>query len=62
MVLDINAAREGYKCGYISDIGFVRNSQNLAGGLTKAVHQAQQYETLRTGTLSVKPEQWTVGG
>lgn len=49
MMLDIAAAREGFKNGVISDIGFVRSSYNIADGLTKSMQQKALQEVLRTG-------------
>eukprot|EP00171_Calliarthron_tuberculosum_P000537 IDg537t1 len=40
LMLDIAAAREGFRNKTISDIGFVRSSSNIADGLTKAMSQA----------------------
>ncbi len=41
MMLDIAAAREGYRRGDISNIHFVRSSKNLADGLTKPMNEAK---------------------
>ena len=59
-MLDIAAAREGFRDRIISDIGFVRSSQNLADGLTKSMSQAKLREVLVSGNLQVVPEQWIV--
>ena len=59
-MLDIAAARQGFKNKVISDIGFVRSSKNVADGLTKPMSQAMLHEILHTGTIQVSPEQWIV--
>ena len=60
MMLDIAAAREGFKDKTISDIGFVRSSQNIADGLTKAMQQRALQTVLTNVFLSVTPEQWII--
>ena len=60
MMLDIAAAREGFKNRVISDIGFVRSSYNIADGLTKSMQQRALQQVLRTGHLNVRPEQWII--
>ncbi|CAN8072966.1 unnamed protein product [Agarophyton chilense] len=60
LMLDIAAARQGFKTKAISDIGFVRSSHNVADGLTKTMHQAALKNILRTGSLQIKPEQWVI--
>lgn len=37
-MLDIAAATEGFHDKLISDISFVRNSKNVADGLTKVIN------------------------
>ena len=59
-MLDIAAAREGFKEKVISDIGFVRSSRNLADGLTKAMSQAALRQVVKSGFLEVRPEQWII--
>jgi len=54
MMLDISAAREGFR-EVISDVGFVRNKQNLADGLTKAMSQATLQRVVATGQFDVAP-------
>ena len=39
MMLDIAAAREGFRDEGISDIGFVRSANNIVDGLTKPMQQ-----------------------
>ena len=56
-MLDIAAAREGFRDKVISDIGFVRSSLNIANGLTKAMQQRSLQQVLMTGWLDLKPEQ-----
>ncbi len=60
MMLDIAAAREGFRDKLISDIGFVSSSKNLADGLTKSMSQSALQEVVSTGFLSVHPEQWII--
>eukprot|EP00171_Calliarthron_tuberculosum_P022337 IDg22337t1 len=57
MMLDIAAAREGFRDKTISDIGFVRSASNLADGLTKPMSQAALQSVVSTGVLSLTPEQ-----
>ncbi len=59
-LLDIAAAREGYRRREISNIGFVRSDQNLADGLTKTMTQAALPSVLSTGKLQITPEQWII--
>lgn len=49
MMLDIAAAREGFKGKVISDIGFARSSHNVADGLTKPMQQKSLQTILRAG-------------
>ncbi len=58
IMLDVHAAREGYKTREISNIGFVRSSENLADGLTKAKMQKALFKLLKSGRHSVECEQW----
>ena len=60
MMLGIAAAREGFRDKVISDIGFIRSSDNVADGLTKAMSQAALCDVLSTGELNVRAEQWIV--
>ena len=60
MMLDIAAAREGFKSKEISNIGFVRSSHNIADGLTKAMNQSSFRKVLESGMLDIVPEQWIV--
>ncbi len=60
MMLDIAAAREGFRDKVISDIGFVRSSHNLADGLTKSMSQAALQRVVSNGSLRVEPEQWII--
>lgn len=56
MMLDIAAAREGFRNKVISDIDFVRNSSNIADELTKAMHHRSLRNVLPTGHLDMAPE------
>ena len=60
MMLEIAAAREGFRDKVISDIGFVRSSLNTADGLTKAMQQGFLQKVPMTGRLDVMPEQWII--
>ena len=60
MMLDIAAAREGFREKVISGIGFVRSSCNVADGLTRAMQQRSLQTVLMTGRLDVSQEQWIV--
>jgi len=60
MMLDIAAAREGFRDRIISDIGFVRSSDNLADGLTKPMQQAALQRVLQSGKLAPRAEQWII--
>ena len=60
MMLDIAAAREGFRDKVISDIGFMRSSLNNAEGLTKAMQQKSLQKVLMTGWLDVKQEKWII--
>ena len=57
LMLDIHAAREGYKAHDIRNIGFVRSEQNIADGLTTCMKQESLRELARTGKLRTKVEQ-----
>ena len=59
-MLDIAAAREGFRDKLISDIGFVRSSMNLADGLTKSMNQARLREVITSGHLDISPELWII--
>lgn len=58
MMLDIAAAREGFKSKTISDIGFVRSSYKFAVGLTKSMSQNMLRDVIATGYFQVALEQW----
>lgn len=59
-MLDVAAAREGFRDRVISDIGFVRSSQNVADDLTKDMSQAVLQRIIETATLHLHPEQWII--
>ncbi len=59
-MLDIGAAREGFGDKVISDIGFIRSSNNIADGLTKSMSQAALQAAVSTGMLAIHPEQWII--
>lgn len=56
--LNIAATREGVREKVISDVGFVRTSNNLAGGLTKSMFQATLRHDLYTGLFEARIERW----
>lgn len=60
MMLDISAAREGFKDDITSDVGFIRSSINAADGLTKRMAQARLRTFIATGQLKIYPGQWIV--
>jgi len=55
MMLDIPAAREGFRDLIISGIGFVRSSDHLADGLTKTMYRAALQQVLRYGKQKTRP-------
>ncbi len=59
-MLDIAAAREGFRDKIIPDIGFVRDSQNLEDRLTKPMAQPALREVVSTGQLHPAPEHWII--
>ena len=60
MMLDIAVAQEGCMPKTVSDIGFVRSSQNIADELTKSMTQAAIHNGIATGYFNVIPEQWII--
>lgn len=58
-MLDIACEREGFKNYDISDIRFIRSTQNLSDGLPKRMHQSKLREAMK-GEVFVEPEQWIV--
>lgn len=60
MMLDIAAAREGFRDKAISDIGFIRSHKNVSDGLTKPMSQAMLRGILTKGQLDIVPDQWIV--
>ena len=55
-MLDIAAAREGFKGKTIYDIVFVRSSKSLGDGLTKQMSHSTLRELFNSGVLSIQPE------
>lgn len=51
MVLDIVPARDGFREHIISDIGFLRTSNNLAEGLAKAMRQSAPGEVISSSYI-----------
>lgn len=58
IMLNIAAAREGFRDLTIYDIRFVRSSKNLADGLTKQMSQAALQFVVSSGYINIKPERW----
>lgn len=61
MILDIAAAREGFRYKLIPDIGLVRSSENAADGLTKCMHQRTLQKILMDGSLCINPGERLLG-
>lgn len=59
-MLDIAAAREGYRSGLISDIGFVRFEQNIADALTKKMNCAALRRFYTDSEWCIEPGQWII--
>ena len=57
MMLDIAAAREGFRDKVISENGFVRSASNIADGLKKPKQQRSLQNMMLSGRLDVTPEQ-----
>lgn len=60
VMLDIAAAKEGFKDRLISDIGLVRSKENIADGFTKNMSQVALRDILISGTLTIYCEQWII--
>jgi len=60
MLIYIAAAREGFKSKVISDIGFVRSSNNIADGLTMSMNQAGLQAVMASSRLDMRPDQWII--
>lgn len=61
-MLDIAAARKGFRDKLISDIGFIRSNANVAYGLTKPMTQGRRFEnsswrSSRSSTRAVNREE-----
>lgn len=59
-MLEIACAIEGFKKGDISNVEFIRSNDNIAGGLTKSMTQAQLSPIIDTSALFIYVEQWIV--
>lgn len=57
MTLEVASARQGFKDKTISNIGFVRSSNNIADGITKKMNQAVLRDVIESDRLDVQPEQ-----
>ena len=60
LMLDVAAAREGFKVGDISNIGLVRSERNIADGLTKHMAQATLRNLIEFGIHVPEPVQWII--
>lgn len=60
LMLDVAAAREGFKNQDISNIGLVRSESNVADGLTKQMAQATLRTILEHSTHTPNPVQWII--
>ena len=58
IMLDIHASRESYKNHEMSNIVFVRSSDNIVDGLTKGNMQRSLLNLLKTGQHTINCEQW----
>ena len=58
VTLDIHTAQQAYQSRQISNIGFVRSSDNLADGLTKPKMQKAIFNPLQTASHRQVCEQW----
>ena len=57
---DIHTARQAYQSREISNIGFVRSSDNLADGLTKPNMQKAIFHLLQTASHTPVCKQWII--
>ena len=57
-MLDVHAAREGYRNREISNIGFVCSSAKLADGLAKERIRKDLFTLLKSGKHIVQCELW----
>ena len=60
LMLDLYAAREGYKSRDISNIGFIRSQYNTADSLTKPMKKETLRELMPTAKLNTNVEQWII--
>ena len=58
IMLDIHSARQAYRAFEISNIGFVRSSNNIADGLTKPKLQKELLNLLQSASHTPVCEQW----
>ena len=59
-MLNIAAAREGFRDKVISDIVFIRSSKSITDGLTKSMSHAAPQPAPSTGILAIHTGQWTI--
>ena len=59
-MLDIGSTRQAYNSKQISNIGFVRSSQNLADGLTKTKGSEALYDLYHTEHNIINVDQFIV--
>lgn len=60
MMLNIVAAREGFKDITISDICFVRSEVYIADDHTKRMNQREPQQFHKDGRLYIRPEQYII--
>ena len=60
IMLEIHASRESYKAKEISNIGFVRSSDNSANRITKQKMQKSLFNLVENGRHSINCEQWII--
>lgn len=60
MMLDVAAAREGFRDKILSDMGFVRTNHNIADSLMKSMLQSLLQKILTEVRLSIELERWII--
>lgn len=60
LMLDVAAAREGYKRSDISNIGFVRSGKNIADAITKRMTTESLRSVFTKSEWSIRPDQWVI--
>jgi len=57
LMLDIAAAREGFRSKVLADFGFMCSHWNIANGLKKSIATFSLQQVLSSGRLDAQPEQ-----